>query len=61
MVGGVSKVKDDIRSRTGGLRIIGGINVGKSRVGKEMWPEGGKKQACYEGGSGGVWDFAGGR
>jgi len=46
---GVGKVKDEIRSRTGGVWIIGGINVGKSRFVMEMWPEGGESRPVTRG------------
>ncbi|CUS09537.1 unnamed protein product [Tuber aestivum] len=41
---GVGRVKDEIRIRTGGVWIIGGVNVGKSRFVMEMWPEGGESR-----------------
>lgn len=42
---GIGRIKSETRHREGGVWVVGAVNVGKSRLVREVWPESGRGRA----------------
>lgn len=42
---GIGAIKSETRHREGGVWVVGAVNVGKSRLVREVWPEAGRARA----------------